>query len=937
VKISIRSALLVSFLVVIWGTYLVTASLGQYNSERTLEAHVRLIMDNIAAYAMEQSQNYLGKAEQAADLTKRLLKSRVLGQENLPALEVYFLNQLKIYPDIAGIYLGTPEGEFYYVSRNANRSPNGFRTKEITYDGEGERQVRLDWWDAEGNAVGIERPVEDHYDPRRRPWYQGAVTSGGIFWTDPYIFYTSQNPGVTISGPSLRADGSLRGVVGVDIEIDQLSTFISRLRIGNNGRALLLNRNREVVAFHDVEKIKYFQQGQKASKRLVTIDEFADPLSRSAVVAAGLPLAEGAPLHLEQARFAKFTHEGKAYLAMFSPFPDPHWPWVIGMYMPEDDYLGALRANRHHARLVALGISVLASLFACWLAASMSRPILGLRRFAQSQPEMAWRDVPALSSSRFLEISETASCFERIQQDLEDQTLGRRHAERFLERAEEQYRSLVQNLNVGVFRTRLDGSILNANHELVRMAGCRNLEALRKRRMHEFYHDPRDRERLIELLRQQGSVSNFEVRMKTRGCDEPSWALLHVTLNRSGDNEVLDGLVENISERKRQEEMLIAAERMAAVGTLTSGVAHEFNNINTGVLGYAELGLQQEGLPPQAAAFFDLVRSAALRSKELTGSLLSISNRNRTRISPGRLDEVVEESLALVKGEMSSEGITFEEAILPIPPMLFDRVQIGQVVLNLLLNARHALLGRQERKISVATGLDGDEVWVRVDDNGCGIEQEDLPRIFTPFFSTKGEHASPDSLQATVRGSGLGLSVCHTIAVNHDGSLSVESSPGKGSSFILRLPFLQAAEPTAEADAPEVIDPPAHGRILLLDDEQVVRDIVCRALTRDGYLIETTDDGEEALRLAGEDSLDLVLVDLQMPKMSGRDFLSALQELDLDNPPAVLVLTGHVTDSGAENSFPEFQVAGLLAKPFTMSELRRQVSLALTAGRAPTA
>ncbi|ORJ59840.1 hybrid sensor histidine kinase/response regulator [Geothermobacter hydrogeniphilus] len=930
-KISIRSALLVSFLVVIWGTYLITASLGRYSSEKTLENHARLIMDGIASYAMEQSQNYLGKAEKAADLTKRLLKSKVLGQNNLPALEAYFLNQLKIYPDIAGIYLGTPEGEFYYVSRNNQRSAGGFRTKEITFDKSGSRRVRLDWWDADGAAVGTETAADDRYDPRQRPWYRGAIDSGGIFWTDPYIFYTSQNPGVTISGPSYRRDGSLRGVVGVDIEIDQLSTFIAKLRIGSHGQALLLNRNREVVAFHDVEQIKHHQQGESSSKRLVTIDEFSDPLSRAAVAAVGLPLAGDKELHLSRARYAKFSHDGVSYLAMFTPFPNPHWPWVIGMYMPEDDYLGALKASRHRTRLVALGISLLASLFACWLAASLSRPILGLRRYATRDQEPVSGDVPSISASRFLEISETASCFERIQQDLADQTLGRRHAELFLQRAEEQYRSLVENLNVGVFRTRLDGRIVNANPELVRMAGCKDLEELKRHRIEDFYAEPQDRRRLIELLREQGSVRNWEVRMLSLRRSEPHWSLLHVTLNRSGDEEFLDGLVEDISDRKRQEEMLIAAERMAAVGTLTSGVAHEFNNINTGVLGYAELGLQQKDLPPQAAAFFDLVRAAALRSKELTGSLLSISNRNQTRMVPALLHEVVEESLSLVKGEMISDGIELRQEIKPMPPLLFDRVQIGQVVLNLLLNARHALLGQPTRRISISTGEDGDEIWVRVEDSGCGIDREDLPRIFTPFFSTKGEHAAPESHQALVKGSGLGLSVCHTIAVNHHGSLSVESTPGKGSCFTLTLPRVPAND-DSECEPVTIPPPIVRSRILLLDDEQVVRDIVCQVLSNDGYNIEATDDGNEALRIAGEKPLDLILVDLQMPKMSGRDFLARLKGLGLDNPPRALILTGQVAaEQDIAESLHEFGVIGLVPKPFTLVELREQVSRALSA------
>ncbi len=443
-KISIRLVLFLSFLAVIWGTFLVTTTSSQLTSEKVLENHARVIMANISSYAMEQSQNYLGKAQRATQLTKRLLHSQVLVQENGQALENYFQEQLVTYPDISGIYLGTPDGNFFFVSRNDKHSPGGTRTKIISHEN-GVRKVHYVWRDAQQNLVFEEDDPQDKYDPRTRPWYQGAMATDGIYWTDPYIFYTSQKPGITISGPTYSAHGQLRGIVGVDIEIDQLSTFIAKLRIGTNGRAFMLNRNRDVVAFYDVDKIKFRQAGKLTSSRLVKIDEFSDKYCRAAFRALGIAQDKNSQILLNRAEYAEFELDGESYQAMFTPFPNPQWPWVIGMYMPENDYLGALKQNQINNYLITFAISVLASFLILFIARSIARPVIGLRRYAE---DIAAGDFSAvqdrsLQQGMFREISETARRFDDLMTQLDQSRKRRQQVEESLRRKEDQYASLV--------------------------------------------------------------------------------------------------------------------------------------------------------------------------------------------------------------------------------------------------------------------------------------------------------------------------------------------------------------------------------------------------------------------------------------------------------------------------------------------------------------
>ncbi|MCK4508542.1 MAG: PAS domain S-box protein, partial [Desulfuromonadales bacterium] len=682
-KISIRLVLLFSFLAVIWGTFFLTTTSSQITSEQVLKDHSHVIMENIASYAMEQSQNYLSKAQRATELTKSLLRSQVLVQEDGRALENYFLEQLVSYPDISGIYLGTPEGDFFFVSRNDKYSPGGIRTKIISHE-KSERQVRYVWRDAQRNLIAEEVDTIDSYDPRVRPWYQGAMAAKDIFWSDPYIFYTSQNPGITISGPTYNQEGQLSGIVGVDIEIDQLSTFISNLRIGDNGYAFMLNQNRDVVAFHDVEQLKFVETGGKASSRLVKIDEFQDKHSRAAFAALDVAQDKTSQILLNRTEYVSFEVDGENYQAMFTPFPDPQWPWIIGMYLPEDDYLGALKQNRINNYLITFAISVLASILILFIARSIARPVIGLRRYAEdiSAGDFDLAKDHSLSRGWFKEVSETACRFDGLMVELDQTRKDQIKAEESLRRKEIEYTSLVENLKVGVFRINLEGEIINANPAFACMIGCSSVGELKKHNIASFFSNHDDRQQLRETLRVNRQVNNWELKFIPFGQQEPIWVSIFGLLREDSTDCYVEGMVEDITERKHSEEMLILSERMAAVGTMASGVAHEFNNIHTGVLGYAELGSQLEDIPESVRAYFKTIHSASLRARDLTENLLSCSSQRSSQKLPADLNMTTRESYALVERDFINDGVDIECDFGDIPYLLMDRAQVGQVVLN---------------------------------------------------------------------------------------------------------------------------------------------------------------------------------------------------------------------------------------------------------------
>ena len=380
-KLSIRWVIITGFLGLIWGTQLIITSSSYITSERVLLKHAKSIMTNITELTMEQSQNHLGLAQGAAHLTKRLISSNVVSSDlnQLIALEKYFIDQLAIYPHFAGIYYGTPSGEFFYVSRSETKVKKGLRTKIITQRND-TRKTEIIWRDENLKEISRELAPNDTYDPRNRPWYNKAEKENDVVWTDPYIFFTSKKPGITIAGPAKSDNGDLKGIVGVDIDIEQLSIFISKLEIGVTGKAFMFNNNGDVVAFHDVKQI--IKDTNKSTFRLVNIKKINDPVIRKAFSSIKWDYSDQKRINLTNSCFGTFFHENKKYNVMFSPFSSKQWPWIIGVYLPEDDYLGRLKENRRMNFLITIFISIISTIIALLLSRSILKPISNLEKEA---------------------------------------------------------------------------------------------------------------------------------------------------------------------------------------------------------------------------------------------------------------------------------------------------------------------------------------------------------------------------------------------------------------------------------------------------------------------------------------------------------------------------------------------------------------------------
>ncbi len=359
-------------LIVVFASLIILSS--SLTSRSVLSQHAHTIMKNIASYTIDKSQNHLIPARKAARLTLGLSRNDIVSSENPNSMVTYFYEQLYLHPQFSGIYFANTKGEFTMASRYNKLQQGGYYTKIIRHQG-GDRIVEQIFKTSTGNLIRHQFDPTDTYDPRKRPWFQKARKEERLIWTDPYIFFTSKKPGITTANPVYDNTGEFLGVIGVDIEIDELSTFISKLNVSKNGRAFILSQKGDLIAYPDPDKIRQSESGHKI--RLTKIVELDDPVAREAFLSLKMPHDK---LYLDEPVFTSFTMDGEQYNAMFAPFSDPQWPWIIGIYMPEDDYLGSIKANRTVNILIAL-VAVIISLF---IGLVVARKLSRAREMAES-------------------------------------------------------------------------------------------------------------------------------------------------------------------------------------------------------------------------------------------------------------------------------------------------------------------------------------------------------------------------------------------------------------------------------------------------------------------------------------------------------------------------------------------------------------------------
>jgi two-component system, cell cycle sensor histidine kinase and response regulator CckA len=504
--------------------------------------------------------------------------------------------------------------------------------------------------------------------------------------------------------------------------------------------------------------------------------------------------------------------------------------------------------------------------------------------------------------------------------------IDRKRNEQALRRSEVSYRSLIQTAVYGIYRSSLDGRFLDVNPALIGMLGYNSaLEVFALDPQKDVFADPAEYTRLIDEFRRTGRIDGVEVRWKRR-----DGALITVRISgravAAGDEpaDVVEAIAEDITERRVLEDQFRQAQKMEAVGRLAGGIAHDFNNLLMVIGGYTEVLLNQLTAGHPLLSKAEAIQQASDRATTLTRQLLAFSRKQLLELKVVDVNAIVSDMERLLR-PLIGEDIELTTQLAPsIGCTRADAGQLEQVIMNLVVNAKDALSGGGKICLRTAgVNLDNSErpdqsfiksgpyVMISVTDNGQGMDRETQARIFEPFFTTKEKG----------KGTGLGLSTVYGIVKQSGGYVFVQSEPGCGTAFTIYLPRVD--EPcdalTSAAASPSSVG--GSESILLVEDEESVRQLVRETLESRGYRVLEAANGQAGLALAAQykEPLHLVITDVVMPGLSGHEL--AQQLLAVRSGLKVLYLSGY-----AQDAFPPSESHNaFLQKPFTLQSLARKV------------
>ncbi len=436
--------------------------------------------------------------------------------------------------------------------------------------------------------------------------------------------------------------------------------------------------------------------------------------------------------------------------------------------------------------------------------------------------------------------------------------------------------------------------------------------------------DEKEEQEIQKAIERDGRVINQEVTMRIK-----SGEIRNVLI--SSEPVTLDGKLHYIithrditlqkriaKEREETEQKAYLSSRLAAVGQMAAGVAHEINNPLTGVLGFTDLLIARKDLPDDIRKDLEIVNEGAQRVSKIVRGMLTFSRNDNSERSPVDINEVIRTTLSLRSYKMITDSIQIRLSLdNTLPLTIASGGQLQQVFLNLIINAEQAIKQAGVKgKLTISTEHDSGIIRVSFKDNGSGISRQDIGKVFEPFFTTK----EPGE------GTGLGLSLCYGIVREHGGQMYVKSTKGKGATFVIELPVadvgsLQLVHPESGSGR----KPGSKYKILVVDDEPVIRSYMERFLRREGHDVELVDNAEAALDKIPGSHFDVILMDIKMPVMNGIELYRKIRKMNGALSRRIIFITGDVLAADTRAFFSKYKPA-YISKPIDKDRLRKELS-----------
>ncbi len=506
----------------------------------------------------------------------------------------------------------------------------------------------------------------------------------------------------------------------------------------------------------------------------------------------------------------------------------------------------------------------------------------------------------------------------------------RKGAEEKLKAAEETYRNIFMNAQIGLFRTDITtGIMVEANDKLAKVIGFKNREELLLSNFNiaERYVDPDARQKMLTILKEDGQVNNYEARLRINS-GEIRWVRFSAKLvpdkswNEGVSEDITD--IKKIEEEKRiMEERLQHADKMEAIGILAGGIAHDFNNLLMGIQGYASLTLRHLSQDDPAYEMLLRIEEQVQSGADLTRQLLGFARGGRYEVKPTDMNAILEKTSSMF-GRTKKEISIHRQSDKDLWIAEVDQGQMEQVFLNLYVNAWQAMpgggninLAAQNVILNVEQALlcsvqPGKYVKITITDTGTGMDEKTQERIFDPFFTTK----------KMGRGTGLGLATVYGIIKGHQGMITVESKPGQGTTFTIYLPASEKDVVPIKTSTGEIVG--GTETILLVDDEKMVLEVSKELLESLGYKVYAAGGGQEAIAVYMEkqEKIDLIILDMIMPGIQGSEAFDRLREI---NPNARVLLSSGYSLNGEAQTIINRGCNGFIQKPFRLKEIAGKV------------
>ncbi|MBI3110642.1 MAG: PAS domain S-box protein [Ignavibacteriales bacterium] len=555
----------------------------------------------------------------------------------------------------------------------------------------------------------------------------------------------------------------------------------------------------------------------------------------------------------------------------------------------------------------------------------------------------AWASVPMMMKDRFAGVIVVASSdredFTQKQLDLMAAIANQigvalENAGLFdrLRKSEERYMDLFEHSPDMYHIVNREGIIVSCNQTEADRLGYRKEELIGEPvlKLYPQSYYPDAQRLLTEIFQNNYEVSGLEEQMVTKAGE-----LIDVSVNTSiiyGEERkpaFMRAVARDITEKKKLEAKILHAQRIDSIGNLAGGVAHDFNNILTSILGSTAIMKRKMKKTDAWYRFAEIIETAAKRGAGLTRQLLTFARKGTTQFRPVVANDIIEETLHLFERSVDKTIEVRKELAEELTIINGDDGQIQQALLNLLINARDAMpeggvimIKSEVLKFDelpqkpIGESRSGEFVGVSVIDTGLGMDRHTQQHIFEPFFTTKDQG----------KGTGLGLSVVYGVVNSHEGFITVQSDVGKGSMFSMFFPMLTDKEKLHRTAKQQKL-PRGNERVLVIDDEEHVGEVIGGMLADLGYAVTTVQSGKAAIDLLKKKKrFDLVVLDMNMPTMGGRETFYKLKELHPD--VRVVISTGY-SNTSLDGSPLRQAVDGILQKPYQLEDLSHAVRAAL--------